>query len=649
MTDIAAKPQSPRFELLGNRRFLLLWAAYGISALGDHLSELAILRTQNALNPAVDVTPLDARMTFLFFLPFFLIGPLAGCLADRLPRRGLMITADLARCLILLSFPALMGLTREWTAWGPFLPLAMVGMFAAMFSPARSALLPTLIKPDQLVRANGMISGLGIIATMVALQAGGYLAQHYDPRIAFHVNAATFLVSAILLWRLRAPPQRPITDEQRGVVEIVRQVKEGFRYTASHRRVIELLLIAALVWFCGVLIKCVIPAIVRDTYGGTYQDIGGFRIYLGIGFVVGSVVVSILGEALRSEIAITWGLFGVSFTAIVFASSVFLPLSPTALYWVGATGLMGVGVFGVTVMIGLNTLLQRIVPDRFRGRVFGVKDFFCTGALLAATAGLAFPQETRVDQWVGFILGGVAVLTFLGGLTTLITRIRRSDIAPMTMLLEHLNEFVCKTIWGHTSVDRWRVPRGRPVIITANHTCPADPLFLAAAMPHRVISFMVAVEYTKWPIFSYVMRCAHCIPVRRGEHDIGATKQAIRYIRDGKVMGIFIEGRIVHEDETVEPLDGVAMIAMRTGAQVVPAHISGIVRRRGIFRGLFARHRARVRYGAAVDLSEFMTHKPDRAAVRAATMKIHAAILALAPASSPACDPASSSGTGVKP
>ncbi|MCH7592167.1 MAG: MFS transporter [Planctomycetes bacterium] len=649
MTDIAVKPQTPRFELLGNPRFMLLWAAYGISAIGDHISELAVLKTQNAVNPAVDVTPLDARMTFLFFVPFFILGPLAGCLADRLPRRGLMITADLARFAVLLSFGVLMGLTREWTAWGPFLPLVLVGTFAALFSPARAALLPTLIRRDQFVRANSLISGLGIIAAMVALLVGGYLAEHYDPQIAFRVDAATFLASATLLCMLRAPRQRAASNDRYGVAEIVRQVKEGFRYTACHRRVIELLAVAAVVWFSGALIKCVIPAIVRDTYGGTYQDIGGFRIYLGIGFIVGSVAVSILGDALRGEIAITWGLFGVSAAVIVFASSVFLPLSPTALYWVGATGLIGIGVFGVTVMIGLNTLLQRIVPDRFRGRVFGVKDFFCTGALLAATAGLALPQETRVDQWVGFILGGVAVLAFVAGLTTIVTRIRRSDLPAMTVLCEHLNEFLCKAVWGYTAVDRWRVPRGRPVILTANHTCPADPLFLAAAMPHRVISFMVAVEYTKWPIFSYVMRCAHCISVRRGEHDIGATKQAIRHIRDGKIMGIFIEGRIVHEGETAEPLDGVAMIAMRTGAQVVPAHISGVLRRRGIFRGLFARHRARVRYGAPVDLSEFMQHKPDRAAIRAATMKIHAAILALAPVSRPTCERASPTGTGAKP
>ena len=631
MSVTADKPETRRFELVGNRNFMLLWAAYGISAIGDHISELAILKTQNAASQDVDVTPLDARMTFLFFVPFFLIGPIAGCLADRLPRRGLMITADLVRVGVLLSFSVLMAWTSQWGSWGPFLPLLLVGTFAAVFSPARSALLPTLIRSDQLVRANGMIGGLGIIATMVAFTAGGYLAAHYDPHVAFRIDAGTFVLSAILLFFLRAPRQRTDLVGRRGVADVLRQVREGFHYTGCHRRVIELLVIGALVWFCGVLIKCAIPAIVRDTYGGSYQDIGTFRVFWGIGFILGSVIVSILGSALRSEIAITWGLFGISVAVAVFASSVFMPLAPSTLYVVGAVGLVAVGVFGVSILVSLDALLQRIVPDRFRGRVFGIRDLFCTGALLAATAGLAFPQNSRVDPWVGHILIGVSCLTLIAGIVTLTVRIRRTPMPAIAAFCEHVNEFVAKVWWRYTCIDKWRIPGGCPVIITANHTCSADPLFLCAAIPYRAVSFMVAAEYTKWPIFGYVMSLIDCIPVRRGQHDIGATKQAIRLLRSRKMLGIFIEGQIVPEGETVEPRDGVAMLALRTGAKVVPAYISGVIRHRGIFRGLLARHRARVRFGAPVDLSEFSVKKPNRDAVRGATRKIYAAIQALAP------------------
>ena len=62
----------------------------------------------------------------------------------------------------------------------------IVGIFAALFSPARAALLPTLIKDDQLVRANAMISGLGVIATMIAVAIGGKLADLY----AFDISLA---------------------------------------------------------------------------------------------------------------------------------------------------------------------------------------------------------------------------------------------------------------------------------------------------------------------------------------------------------------------------------------------------------------------------------------------------------------------------
>ncbi len=599
--------------------------------MGDHLSEMAILKTQNAAGWEVDVTPLAARMTFLFFVPFFVLAPITGWLADRLPRRGLMIAADVVRCLLMVSFVGLMAWTARWGSWGPFMPLLFVGAFAALFSPARSALLPTLIRPDQLVRANGMISGLGVIGTMVALYIGGYLAQRYDPVYAFRLDAGTFLASAILLWMLRAPRQHTQAGRRAGVGETVGEIIGGFRYTGCHRRVLELLAIGGLLWFCGALVKCVMPAVVRDVYGGGYLAMSGYRIYLGVGFIVGAVIVSALGDALRSEIAITWGLFGISVSIATFALSTFLPLQRSALAAIGAVGVIGAGMFGVAVMAGFNTLLQRIVPDRYRGRVFGVKDLCCTGGLLMATGALGVPQWARLDDWVGYILAGVAVGMLAAGIINLNIRLRRSEHGKRLTFAENLNEFLAKFWWRFKRLGPATVPREGPVIITANHTCPADPVFLSAAVRYRPIAFMVAVEYTNWPIVRSVMRLLECIPVRRETRDTAATKQAIRHLRAGKALGIFIEGRIVPPDQAVELKDGVAMLALRTGATVIPAHISGVVYREGMVRGLLTRHRARVRFGQPVDLSEFEAEKTNRDTVKAVTRRIYAAIQNLAP------------------
>ncbi|MCH7632436.1 MAG: hypothetical protein IIB59_04405, partial [Planctomycetes bacterium] len=92
MTD-SPRRRSPATGLLGNTNFVLLLCAYAVSAMGDHLSEMALLKTRNALDTAVDVTPLTAQMTFMFFLPFFVLAPIAGGLADRWSRRGLMVAA----------------------------------------------------------------------------------------------------------------------------------------------------------------------------------------------------------------------------------------------------------------------------------------------------------------------------------------------------------------------------------------------------------------------------------------------------------------------------------------------------------------------------------------------------------------------------
>lgn len=619
------------FSLLRSRNFVFLWLAYAISAVGDHLSEMALLKTQNALSADVDITPLTARMTFMFFVPFFVLATGAGWMADKLPRRAVMVTADILRCVVLFSFAKLIGWTQGWGTWGPFVPLLIVGIFAAMFSPARQALLPTLIRSDQLVRANGLISGLGIIATMISVALSGYLADRYVPTFAFRIDAVTFLMSAVFLLLIN-PPQRHVEDSKKKEKNSpLKELADGFRYIRSHRHLKELLIIASLVWFCAPLVNSVIPAIVRDVYGGSYATISSYRVYLGAGFVFGAIVISVMGDALRSEIAITWGLLGISISILIFAFSVFLPFDPVVLSSIGAVGVALAGMFAVAVMASFDSLMQRTTADRYRGRVFGVKDLCTTAALLLATGMLGVPQWTRVDRWVGWILIAVALITFVAGVWTMKVRLQRGPHGPKLNYLENLNEFISKFWWGMKRIGPSTVPRTGAVIVTSNHRNAADPLLLLAGMRYRILSFMIAAEYANWPIVHYMVTAAECIPVRRGTSEIGPTRQAMRYLQGGGGMGIFIEGGIVEPGQTPKPKDGVAMLALRTGAKVIPAYISGLTYRKGVVHDLLTRHRACVRYGPEVDLSEFQHAPKNRDIIRAATRKIHEAIYALAP------------------
>lgn len=656
--------------LLRNRNFLLLLCAYAVSAMGDHLSEITLLKSaalvssesaaavhppdnpeigdgprqsgvrthsfdgptrSPGLDPSVDFTALYARLQFVFFVPF-LLGPFMGALADHFSRRGLMITADLARVAILLVFPFLISLTRDWGPWGVFAPLLLIGSFAAVFSPARVALIPTIVAPTQLVRANGMLAGMGIIATMAAAVLGGFLADRYRASVAFQANAATFVVSALFLWAMRLSRSSLAPEYSRVRRSPLRDLVEGWQYVWYHRRVLELMGVAGIIWFCGPLVISAIPAIVRDAYGGgNYQIISYYRGLVGVGFIIGSVIVTALGPALRGEIAITWGLLGVSFAMMLFAISALAGVEPGTAAAIGAVGIILAGMFAVAVMAGFHALLQRTVANRFRGRVFGIKDLVSTVALLTATGMLGIPKWQRLDDWVGWLLIGVAGLALFAGVMTMVVRVRRSVFGFRLTMASHLNEFIAKFWWRFQRIGPSRVPREGPAILTANHTCAADPVFLCAAAPYRLLSFIIAAEYVKWPGIRQIVRLLDCVPVRRGERDLGATKQSLRHLQSGRAMGIFIEGGIAPPGRRRTPKDGVATLALKTGAPVIPAFISGIKYREGVVPSLLTRHNARIRMGPPVDLSEFMDAPKGRDTIRAASQKIYDAIWALAP------------------
>ncbi len=196
--------------------------------------------------------------------------------------------------------------------------------------------------------------------------------------------------------------------------------------------------------------------------------------------------------------------------------------------------------------------------------------------------------------------------------------------------LQELNHWICR-LWHRLRVrGQCTVPPNGPALIVANHTCPVDPLVIAEACPARKVSFMIAKEYANPPLVGWIVRAADCIPVRRDGQDIAATKQAIRHLRSGKVLAIFIEGKIIPPGNKADPKDGAALLALRSQVPVIPCYISGTKYRDSLVRGFFARHKAVLRFGPPIDLSD-LAQERGRDAVACATQRIYAQICALAP------------------
>jgi len=114
-------------------------------------------------------------------------------------------------------------------------------------------------------------------------------------------------------------------------------------------------------------------------------------------------------------------------------------------------------------------------------------------------------------------------------------------------------------------------PRG-PAVIVANHPSALDALFLAAALPERVL-YIGAEEFLAMWAVGWAMRTYGCIPVRRGEVDLSAIREALRALRDGRKVVVFPEGQVSPKPGPLHR--GAALIAAQAGVPIAPASIDG--------------------------------------------------------------------------
>jgi 1-acyl-sn-glycerol-3-phosphate acyltransferase len=116
-----------------------------------------------------------------------------------------------------------------------------------------------------------------------------------------------------------------------------------------------------------------------------------------------------------------------------------------------------------------------------------------------------------------------------------------------------------------------RFPPG-PAVVVANHPSALDPMFIAAALPERVL-FIAAAEFLSLRIVGWVMRAYGCIPVRRGEADSTAIREAMAVLAAGVKVGVFPEGRVSPQPGLLRR--GAALIAGRAQVPVLPVAVLG--------------------------------------------------------------------------
>ena len=193
-----------RTGLWRNRDFLRLWAAQSVSSFGQQITELAIPLTAALLLHASPVQM--GLLGYAQYVPYLLIGLFAGVWVDRLKRRPLLVTADLARAALLLAIPvtALLGQLRLVEI---YLVVLAVGMLTVVFDVAYNAFVPVLVERAELLDANAKLAFSSSTAQVAGPALGGILVQVFAAPFAIAANAVTFGVSALFVRGIRASGQ----------------------------------------------------------------------------------------------------------------------------------------------------------------------------------------------------------------------------------------------------------------------------------------------------------------------------------------------------------------------------------------------------------------------------------------------------------
>lgn len=377
-----------RPPLLHNRNFLLLWGGDAVSAIGDQLYELALMwyvlqATGSALKTgAVPAFGFIAQLT---------LGLVAGALADRWPRKRIMMSADLTRGLLVAVAGAL-ALTHRLPLWYVYFSsfaLVAVGLF---FTPAAGAAMPEIVGHEHLVQANALLTTTRRLTAIIGKGIGGGAVAIVGPAWAMVANAASFVVSATGIGLARFPRlKQEAANGSLNLTAIRDDIGEGLRFVREHPVLKPLTVIAILANFGGGLTTGLVPFLVERRLGAGAEVLGILLSALAIGQLLGTSVMGVWGKSI--------GLGSSLIFSLIVGGLVYVFIAAIS-WWPAVAILFGLEGFALAVgNIPIGTLLQLGAPAAIRGRVItafavavnlGSPPAVALGALAADRLGIPF-------------------------------------------------------------------------------------------------------------------------------------------------------------------------------------------------------------------------------------------------------------------
>ena len=366
---------------------------------------------------------LDLAWVMLSFtVPQILLSLWGGVVADRWPKKTILLAAQMLNGVATLAMAAII-LAERVEFWDFIWFGAFNGAVLALSIPARNAYLADLVAERQYITAMALnTTGMNlarIVAPMfagvlIALLADGDTASYFGVGVVYLVIAGLYFVAALAtLWVAKAGAPHA----HAGVGRHLDDIAEGFRYVLANPPVLALILLSVVPFLFGWTLNTLIPAFNEDILGGGPEDLGFLMSAMGIGAIVGSLMLAAAGNFQRKGAWVIGTCFAWAAATVAFGASTGL---------VAATASVAAYGWLTSVNMSLNRgLVSTVVEPRMRGRVLSI-DMMSHGLMPLGVIPISLIAEASNVAIALMVSGGVFALS-VACLLVLSPSVRRID------------------------------------------------------------------------------------------------------------------------------------------------------------------------------------------------------------------------------
>lgn len=534
-------------------------ATQSLGVFNDNVFKLLVILFLIALKGKEHATNVGALAGALFVVPFLVFSAYAGKLADRLSKRDIIVVAKVVEVAVMVTACVVFLFESVFAAYAV---LFLMATQSAFFGPSKYGIMPELVRPEQLSRANGILKALTYLAIVLGTACGLLLRQAMGDHYALTGLVCVAIAAVGLSTSLPIQRTPAAGGRQRASILFVRDI---WRTLYSIRRDRELLLaVIASAYFLllGAFIYINVIPYGIEHLGLEEQQSGYLFVIAAIGIGTGALWAGKLSGRNVEFGVVPLGALG--FTL----ASLGLGLTAGGLYTV--CGLMFLaGASAGLFVVPISAFIQLRSPTQRRGEILAAAGFLgWTGVLLASGLIYIFSSLMGMSPAQVFIALGIMTL----GLT----------VATVMVLPDFLVRFVCflltRVCYRIKVVGIENVPSQGGALLVSNHVSWVDPLLLNATQQRRIRFVMDRDMYDAIPL-KPLFRLMGVIPISANDPPkkiITSLRQARAAMDAGFMVCIFAEGSMTRTGMLRSFKRGFERIMKDSDYQIIPIYLGGM-------------------------------------------------------------------------